>query len=170
VAQPVTSHPVGTRFERRYLRQYDQTPDETQQPTTLGITALVQAPAPVAPLDQEKKKEVRFDKTLKKNPSQGHNTPFRFDILAQLVNIPACITLHELLRLLKETREALRDALTDSESFLNKFRQSLLTWMWLEFWKETAHPFAAFPAERKANQLLRSNTQGVGICHSIHAV
>ena len=44
--------------------------------------------------------------------------PFRFDILVQLANIPARITVHELLRLSKETREALRDALANSESFL----------------------------------------------------
>ena len=43
---------------------------------------------------------------------------FRFDILAQLANIPARITIHELLRLSKEAREALRDALANSESFL----------------------------------------------------
>jgi len=44
--------------------------------------------------------------------------PFRFDILAQLANIPTRITIHELLRLSKETREAHRDALANSESFL----------------------------------------------------
>ena len=44
--------------------------------------------------------------------------PFRFDILAQLANIPTRITIHELFRLSKETREALRDALANSESFL----------------------------------------------------
>ena len=44
--------------------------------------------------------------------------PFRFDILAQLANIPARITIHKLLRLSKQTREALRDALANSESFL----------------------------------------------------
>jgi len=38
--------------------------------------------------------------------------------LAQLANIPARITIHELLHLSKETREALRDALAYSESFL----------------------------------------------------
>ena len=65
-----------------------------------------------------KQKEIRFNESLKKNPSRGLNTPFRFDILAQLANIPARITLLELLRLSKKTREALRDALADSESFL----------------------------------------------------
>jgi len=47
-------------------------------------------------------------------------TPFRFDVLGQLANIPARITLYELLRLSKSTREALREALTDSEVFLTQ--------------------------------------------------
>ena len=38
--------------------------------------------------------------------------------MAQLANIPARIIIHELLRLSKETKEALRDALANSESFL----------------------------------------------------
>ena len=38
--------------------------------------------------------------------------------MAQLANSLARITIHELLRLSKETREALRDALANSESFL----------------------------------------------------
>jgi len=57
---------------------------------------------------------VRFDKALKKNPSQGFNTPFRL----QLINITAHITLHELIRLSKETRKMLKDALEHLESFL----------------------------------------------------
>ena len=72
------------------------------------------------PKDKEKQKEIRFDESLKKNPFRELNTPFRFDILAQLANIPARITLHELLHLSKETREALRDALADSKLFLTQ--------------------------------------------------
>jgi len=53
----------------------------------------VQASASSLPLDKEKQKEVRFNKYLKKDPSKGPNTPFRFNILAQLTNIPARITL-----------------------------------------------------------------------------
>jgi len=49
------------------------------------------------PKDKEKKKEIRFGESLKKNPSRGLNTPFRFDILAQLANIQARITLRKLL-------------------------------------------------------------------------
>ena len=99
------------------MRQYDQTSDGALQPTTSGIAAPVQA---IVPRDKEKQKEIHFDESLKKNPSRGLNAPFRFNILAQLANIPAYITLHELLRLLKKTREALRDALADSESFLTQ--------------------------------------------------
>jgi len=40
--------------------------------------------------------------------------------LAQLANILACITLYELLCLSKESKEALRDALADSETFLTQ--------------------------------------------------
>jgi len=79
VERPFTSQPVGTQSGKQYLRQYDQTPDGTQQPTTSGTAAPLQAPMP---LDKEKQKEVRFDKSLKKNPSQGLTAPFSFNILA----------------------------------------------------------------------------------------
>jgi len=106
---------VGTRPGKQYLRQYDQTPDGASQLTTSGIAAPVQV---LALKDKEKQKEIHFNESLKKNPFRRLNTPFRFDILAQLANIPARITLHEILRLSKETREALRDALADLELFL----------------------------------------------------
>ena len=44
--------------------------------------------------------------------------PYHFDVLAQLANIPTRITLYELLRLSKSTREALREALADAEAFM----------------------------------------------------
>jgi len=40
--------------------------------------------------------------------------------LAQLANIPARITLYELLRLSKSTREAVREALADAEVFMTQ--------------------------------------------------
>jgi len=49
---------------------------------------------------------------------EGSSTSFRFDILAQLDNILTKITLYELLRLSKSTREALREVLDDSEAFI----------------------------------------------------
>jgi len=45
-------------------------------------------------------------------------TPIHFDILAQLANIPAWITLYELLKLSKSTKEAFREALVDLEAFI----------------------------------------------------
>ena len=49
---------------------------------------------------------------------KGPSTSFRFDISAQLANILDRITLYELLRLFKSTKEALREALTDTEAFI----------------------------------------------------
>jgi len=72
------------------------------------------------PKDKKEQKEIRFDEFLKKNPSRGLDTPFRFDILAQLANISARITLYKLLHLSKEMREGLRDAFADSQSFLTQ--------------------------------------------------
>jgi len=83
----------------------------------LGNTTHVQAPVLK---DKEKQKEIHFDESLKKNSSRGLNTPFCFDILVQLANILAHITQHELLRLSKKIREALRDALANLESFLTQ--------------------------------------------------
>jgi len=77
---------------------------------TSGTAAPVQA---TVPKDTEKQKEICFDESLKKNPSGGLNAPFCFDILAQLANILAHITLHEILCLSKKMREALRDVLAD---------------------------------------------------------
>jgi hypothetical protein len=118
-AQPATAQQQGTRSGQAYLKQYDQVVGPAPQPSTSGGTLPGQPSKPVAaPLDKAKAKEVRFDKSLKKDSAQGLDAPYQFDILAQLANIPARITLHELLRLSKETREALREALMNSESFL----------------------------------------------------
>jgi len=114
-AQADVPQPTGTRSENSYLKQYEKTTDETQQQTT---SVEVPIPASVLTLGKEKQKEIRFEHVLKKPSGLGLDIPFRFDVLAQLANIPARITIHELLHLSKETREALRDALANSESFL----------------------------------------------------
>ena len=114
-AQDATPQPTGTRSGKSYLRQYEKTADETQQLTTspkLPVLALVPTPA------KEKQKEVWFDRVLKRTLGLGLDAPFCFDIFTQYANIPARITMHELLCLSKETREALMDALANSESFL----------------------------------------------------
>jgi len=63
----------------------------------------------------EKQMELRYAKALPKDKAKGSSAPCRFDILAQLANILASITLYELLRLSTSTREALREVLADTE-------------------------------------------------------
>ena len=50
----------------------------------------------------------------------GPSTPFRFDVIAQLTNISTRITLYELLRLSKSTRDALREALANAEIIMTQ--------------------------------------------------
>ena len=75
---------------------------------------------PSAKQPVEMQKELRFSKALPKNNAEGSPTPYRFDILAQLANVPARITPYELLRLSKSTREALREALAYAEIFMTQ--------------------------------------------------
>ena len=66
----------------------------------------------------EKPKEVWYNRPLNKGKVVEVSQPFRFDIINQLANIPSRITLYELLKLSKSTREALREALADAEVFV----------------------------------------------------
>jgi len=68
----------------------------------------------------ERQKELWFSKALSKDNTEGSTTPYHFDILTQLANIPARITLYELLRLSKSTREALRETLDNAEVFMTQ--------------------------------------------------
>ena len=67
----------------------------------------------------EKQKELWYVKALQKG-GVGPSTPFYFYVMAQLANVPARITLCELLRLSKITRDALRKALADAEIFMTQ--------------------------------------------------
>ena len=102
---------VETYSGQSYLKKYNEmvtnppkiTPELTKQSTKQPV---------------EKQKEIQYAKAFPKDKAEGSSPPYHFDILAQLANIPARITLYELLRLSKSTREALRDALVDAEVFL----------------------------------------------------
>ena len=96
-----------TRSGQSYLKKYDEMVASPPKPTTEPTKTSVKQPV-------EKQKELQFFKTLPKNNAKGSPTPYHFDVLAQLANIPARITLYELLRLSKSTREALREALTNA--------------------------------------------------------
>jgi len=93
------------------LKKYDELvanpPKPTLEPTKLSTKQPV-----------EKQKELQCSKALPKDNTEGSSTHYRFNVLAQLANIPARITLYELLRLSKSTREALREALADAEVFM----------------------------------------------------
>jgi len=52
--------------------------------------------------------------------SVGPSTPFYFDVMAQLANIPARITLYELLRFFKSTRDGLKEAFIDAKVFMTQ--------------------------------------------------
>jgi len=84
-------------------------PKPTQEPTKQSTKQPV-----------EKQKELRYVKFLQKDKAEGSLAPYRFDVLAQLANIPAWITLDELLRLSKSTRKALKEALADVEAFMSQ--------------------------------------------------
>jgi len=96
ITQADVPQPTGIRSGKSYLKQCEKITDETQQQAT---SVQVPIPAPVLTLGKEKQKEVQFDLVLKKPSGLGLNVPFRFDILAHLENIPARITIHELLYL-----------------------------------------------------------------------
>ena len=92
----------GTRAGKDYLKKY---PDMAED-------------VPVQPLDKPKQKELWYNKALRKDTLESSSSPFKFDVMAQLANIPARITLYELLRLSPATRESLCEALADAEAFL----------------------------------------------------
>jgi len=64
-----------------------------------------------------KQKELHYVKAPQKG-GMGPSTPFRFDAMALLANIPARITFCELLRFSKSIRDVLREALADAEVFM----------------------------------------------------
>jgi len=102
-----------TRSGQSYLKKYDEMVANSPKPTPEPTKTPTKQPL-------EKQKELRYSKALPKDKAKGSSTPYRFNILAQLANIPARITLYELLRLSKSTREVLREALVDAEVFMTQ--------------------------------------------------
>ena len=89
-----------TRSGQPYLKKYGETTVTPPRPAAEPAKPSTKQPG-------EKQKELRFSRVLSKDVAEGSTPPYRFDVLAQLANIPARITLYELLRLSKSTREAL---------------------------------------------------------------
>jgi len=109
---------AGTRSSQSYLKKYDEVvvnpPKPTEEPTKQSTKQPV-----------EKQKDFQYAKTLPKDKAEGSSAPYRFNVLAQLANIPVRITLYELLRLSKLTKEALREALADVEAFMARIPAKL---------------------------------------------
>ena len=87
-----------TRSGQSYLKKYDKMAAIPPKPATESAKPSTKQPV-------EGQKELRFSKALSKDIAEGSTTPYRFDVLTQLANIPARITLYELLRLSKSTRD-----------------------------------------------------------------
>jgi len=115
-AEPNAPLVAGTHLGQSYLKKYDEVvanlPKFTQEPTKQSTKQPM-----------EKQKEFRYAKTLPKDKAKGSLTPYRFDILAQLANIPARIMLYEILRLSKSIKKALKEALADAEWILAKLEE-----------------------------------------------
>jgi len=111
-AETGTPSTSKTRSGKQYLKQYGQPVASSSQPEKETTEQSTKQPA-------DKQKELRYAKALQKDDARPL-TPFRFDVLVQLANIPARITIYELLRLSKSSREALREALADHEVFLTQ--------------------------------------------------
>src|SRR3954464_6147640 len=113
VATPLAA---ATCSGQPYLRNYDGVPVPQPEPSQQPITEPAEQPKTTP----EKPKEVRYKRPLNKQKAVEVSQPFCFDIINQLANIPARITLYELLKLSKSTREALREALADAEVFVTQ--------------------------------------------------
>src|SRR5436189_1175899 len=107
---------AATRSGQPYLRNYDDAPIQQLEPPQEPVAEPAEQPKTMP----EKPKEVRYNRPLNKGNAVEVSQPFRFDIINQLTNIPARITLYELLKLSKSTREALREALADAEVFVTQ--------------------------------------------------
>jgi len=101
-----------TRSGKQYLKQYSEPMVDSPQ---AAQETIEQSTRP----SMEKQKRLRYVKALQKS-CVGPSTLFRFDVMAQLANIPARITLYKLLRLSKSTRDALREALADAEVLMTQ--------------------------------------------------
>src|SRR3954466_14775933 len=113
VATPLAA---ATRSGQPYLRNYDDAPIPQPEPSQQPVTEPAEQPKTTP----GKPKEVRYNRPLNKGKAIEVSQPFRFNIINQLANIPARITLYELLKLSKSTREALREALADAEVFVTQ--------------------------------------------------
>lgn len=114
---------VTTRSAQQRVEEAEQEEEALPSKTTAPDAAQA-GPSQAPGVEKQKQKGVRFDKPLRKDSEVGAIKPYNFDILAQLANTPARLSLFELLRLSKDTRGALSEALLNADSFLAQVRQT----------------------------------------------
>lgn len=110
-----------TRPGNPYHKLYEQATSPSQPPPP---KAIKQPTGPVMrkAIDKERESNLRHAQLLNKDHIKGSLRSFRFDILAQLANIPTRITLYKLLKLSTDIPEALREALVDADAFATHVR------------------------------------------------
>src|SRR4051812_16127071 len=129
-APSVSPMVAATRSGRNFGYQY---PEEAAAPPLVQpVEGPVESNAAPAqePMEttSKKQKHLRFSSPLLLSEAGQPVTAFRFDILKQLAQIPARITLLELLKLSRAMREALREALADADTFVTHvFTKETLT-------------------------------------------
>ena len=98
-----------TQSGKKYLKQYGEPMVDSPQ---LAEKTIEQSTRPSV----KKQKEFRYVKALQKG-GMGPSAPFCFNVMTQLANITALITLYKLLRLSKSTSDALKEALGNAKIF-----------------------------------------------------
>ena len=71
-----------TRSGQSYLKKYDEIAATPPKPAAESAKPSTKPPL-------EKQKELQFSRVLSKDVAEGSTAPYRFDVLAQLANIPA---------------------------------------------------------------------------------
>lgn len=98
-----------TQFRKNYLKDCSKVGPISNSAEAPGVSPT-------------KQKELPYQKDSK-NDSVTIGVSFRFDVLAQLANIFARITLYEFLQLSKVTKDALIETLADSKTFLTQIAE-----------------------------------------------
>jgi len=111
---------TGTRLGQSYMKKYNEMVANPPKPTPKPNKQSTKQP-------MEKQKKLRYSKALLKDKVEGSSAPYDFVVLTQLANIPASITLYELFRLSKSTREDLREALGDAKNHRTKMKRTIST-------------------------------------------
>ena len=138
---PLTSK---TQSSRPYLKQYGDPIVDSSQPAE---EAIKQSTRPSV----EKQKELWYVTALQKG-GMGPSTPFHFDVMTQLANIPAWITFYLALKAF----QVYKGYLERSVSICRGFRDLDSCYMHRERWKPMPTPQSNFPTSPSPQKTCKS--------------